>query len=302
MLFFAIACVIIYNQLSAHTWVEIKSALLTIPTKNFIYAGMACLLGYIALTFYDFLALKYINEKLSCWKWMLTSFIGFSVSNNAGHAVVSGGTIRYRFYSRWGLEAIEIVKMVIFSGFTYLVGCFFALSVGYVVLLSDATIDLSGFKVISVVSILSFAGLILYFLLSIFIRKTIRIKNITFKMPSFKMSLTQVFVGTMDTVFASLILYFAMIPFVSIPFYVFIGVFVVAQVLGVFSQVPGGLGVFESIFLLILPDYINDAHIFASLIAYRIIYYFIPLLVSGMLLSSYEIFLKLKKNKINESK
>ena len=67
-------------------------------------------------------------------------------------------------------------------------------------------------------------------------------------MPSFKMALAQVFIGGADILMASLVLYFALIAFVDIPFDTFIGVFIIAQVLGVFSQVPGGLGVFETLF------------------------------------------------------
>lgn len=76
---------------------------------------------------------------------------------------------------------------------------------------------------------------------------------------------------------ASLVLYFALIPFVDISFDEFIGVFIIAQVLGVFRQVPGGLGDFEGLFLLILPGENNAAHLFGALIADRIIYHVLPL-------------------------
>ena len=59
------------------------------------------------------------------------------------------------------------------------------------------------------------------------------------------MALAQVFLGSADILLASLVLYFSLIPFVEIPFDIFIGVFIIAQVLGVFSQVPGGLGVLD---------------------------------------------------------
>ena len=93
---------------------ELKNALLSIPLDNLLYALCASFTGYVALSTYDYLALKYIQRKLAAWKWILTGFVGFSISNNAGHAIVSGGTVRYRFYSRWGISPGDIVKMVTF--------------------------------------------------------------------------------------------------------------------------------------------------------------------------------------------
>jgi uncharacterized membrane protein YbhN (UPF0104 family) len=81
-------------------------------------------------------------------------------------------------------------------------------------------------------------------------------------------------------------------PFVNIPFTTFIGLFVIAQTTGVFSQVPGGIGVFESVFMLALPDTIDKANIFGALLAYRIIYYVLPLIGVGSLFFVYERWLR----------
>ena len=131
LFFFVIAAVMLYFQLSKYPLEDIKNALFNIPLKNLIYACIASFLGYVALSTYDFLALKYIQRKLASWKWILVGFIGYAVSNNAGHAIVSGGAVRYRFYTRWRFKGTEIVRMVTFSGFTYLIACFFLTVIGY---------------------------------------------------------------------------------------------------------------------------------------------------------------------------
>ena len=131
LFFFVVAAYMIYHQLSKYKLEDIKDALVSIPAHNLFLACMASLGGYVALSSYDFLALKYIGRKLAPWKWIFAGFIGFSISNNAGHAIVSGGAIRYRLYTRWRFHASEIVRMVTFSGFTYLVACFFLIILGY---------------------------------------------------------------------------------------------------------------------------------------------------------------------------
>ncbi len=297
LFFFCLAACMLYHQLSRYSLNDIKDALLAIPMHNLLMACMASIGGYVALSSYDFLALKYIKRKLAAWKWILTGFIGFSVSNNAGHAIVSGGTIRYRMYTRWRFKGGDIVKMVTFSGFTYLIACFFLIIVGYLITPDHAFGDGSVSKVTTeITALLSLIGLIGYFALSIWYKKPLIIKGVEFDMPRPLMALAQVFIGGADILMASMVLYFALISFVDIPFQTFMGVFIIANVLGTFSQVPGGLGVFEGLFMYIIPGEHNQAMLFGALLAYRIIYYLLPLIVSGIMLVSYEWYIS-KKNK-----
>lgn len=304
LLFFGLAAYMLYTQLSRYSMEDIKNAVFSIPAKNLWLACGASFLGYVALSSYDYLALRYIGRKLAPWKWIFAGIIGFSVSNNAGHAIVSGGTIRYRLYTRWRFRGTEIVRMVTFSGFTYLVACFFLIIVGYFITPDHAFGAGSVSKLTTqVVTIVSAVGLLGYFALSIWYKKPLKIKEVELDMPAFKMALAQMIIGALDIVLASLVLYFSLIPFVNIPFETFIGVFIIAQVLGVFSQVPGGLGVFEGLFMYIIPGEHNQAMLFGALLAYRIIYYLLPLVFSAVVLFSYEGYLKyVKKQQLDKIK
>ena len=295
LFFFVLAAYMIYRQLSKYSLDELKDAILGIPLHHLCYALIASFIGYVALSTYDYLALKYIKVKLAAWKWILTGFVGFSVSNNAGHAIVSGGAVRYRFYSRWGITPGDIVKMVTFSGFTYLVACFFLILIGYILTPEHAFGGNESTQVSTFITmILSLIGLFIYLWASIYYKKDLVIKGIDFKMPKFSLALEQIFIGSLDILMASLVLYSVLISFVEIDFFTFMGAFIIAQVLGVYSQVPGGLGVFELVFSNILPGQDNQAILFGALIAYRIIYYLLPLMLSGIVLVIYE-FLRDKK-------
>lgn len=301
LFFFALAAFMLYKQLSKYEFKDIKNALLSIPCDNIIYACMASFLGYIALSSYDFLALKYIKHKVSTWKWIFAGFIGFSVSNNAGHAIVSGGAIRYRLYTRWRVKGSEIVKMLTFSGFTYLVACFFLIIIGYAITPDHAFGDGMASKITTtIVALGSLVGLVIYLTASVLYRKAFEIKGIKFKMPNIKMALAQVFIGSIDILMASLVLYFTLVHFIDIPFNTFIGAYIIAQILGVYSQVPGGLGVFELVFSNIIPGAENQAMLFGALIAYRIIYYLLPLIISAIALMSYEGYLGYHQNEIKK--
>ncbi len=303
LFFFGLAAFMIWRQLAKYNLQDLKHALLSIPNRNLLYAGAASFVGYVALSSYDFLALKYIRHKLSTWKWVFAGFIGFAVSNNAGHAIVSGGAIRYRLYTRWRIKAEEIVRMVTFSGFTYLVACCFLIIIGYLITPDHAFGEGSASKITtSLVALGSLIFLVVYFTLSVCYTKKLDIKGVKFAMPRPKMAVAQVLIGSVDILMASLVLYFTLIHFINIPFNTFIGAFIIAQILGVYSQVPGGLGVFELVFSNIIPGAENQAMLFGALIAYRIIYYLLPLIVSGIVLFSYEGYLAYRHKKMREER
>lgn len=299
LFFFALAAFMIYHQLARYTLDEIEEAILSVPAHNIIYACIASFFGYVALSSYDYLALKYIGKKLANWRWMFAGFVGFSISNNAGHAIVSGGAIRFRLYSRWRVSATDIVKMVTFSGFTYLVACFFLIIIGFSCSPHHLGSDSASAYINWGLVLFSALGLLFYIWGSTYYKKPITIKEIEFSPPGFKMAIAQVVIGSIDILMASLVLYSILEHFMDIPFITFIGTFIIAQVLGVYSQVPGGLGVFEVMFSNLLPDDdANQATIFAILVLYRIIYYLLPLIISGIALVAYEIGLTQKRKKI----
>lgn len=288
--FFILAIGMLYWQLRNYSLRDIAHALWDIPFLNLVYASIACLLGYLCLSIYDYLALRYVDKKLSWWKWALAGMLGFAISNNAGHAVVSGGAIRYRLYTRWRIPGGDIVKMLIFSGFTYFLGCTAIVVLGYFLVPHSLFEQSVGAQIgVNGLFAICLAALIAYFAMTIFFRKkSVKIGSIQFQVPTTQMAAFQMFLGMMDSMLAGLVLYFCLVPFVQIPFGTFIGLFVIAQTAGVFSQVPGGIGVFESIFLLALPDGVSKASIFGALLAYRIIYYVIPLMGMGGLFFVYE--------------
>ncbi|MBR1756315.1 MAG: UPF0104 family protein [Alphaproteobacteria bacterium] len=219
------------------------------------------------------------------------------MSNNAGHAIVSGGAIRYRLYTRWRVQASEIVKMVTFSGFTYLVACFFLVIIGFMLSPGHLLASISSPLINWGLMIFSVGGMLFYLWGCAYYKKPIIIKEIEFEAPSVPMAVAQMVIGSADILMASLVLYFVMESYVDIPFVTFIGAFIVAQVLGVYSQVPGGLGVFELVFTNLMPEEENQANLFAILVLYRIIYYLLPLVISGIALFIYEVNLVRLKRK-----
>ena len=294
--FFILAVGMLWYQLRNYSLYDIAHTMLSIPIPNLILACCACLAGYFALSLYDFLALHYVGEskKVVWWKWMLAGMLGFAISNNAGHAVVSGGAIRYRLYTRWRIRGGDIVKMLTISGITYTLGCAAIVVIGYFLIPADFFEQSVGTNIgLNALFIGCLSAIIAYFAATVlFHKKSIKIGQLHFDIPSTKMALLQMLLGIVDGMLAGLVLYSCLRPFWDIPFGTYIGLCIVAQNNGVFSQFPGGIGVFESIFLLALPDTVDKAAIFGALLAYRIIYYVLPLIGVGGLFFVYERWLR----------
>ena len=290
--FFILATAMLWWQLHNYSFSDIVSAIFAIPKRNLIVACIACFAGYLTLSLYDFLALNYVGGRVSWWKWMLAGMLGFAISNNAGHAVVSGGAIRYRLYTRWRITGGDILKMLTFSGFTYFLGCTAIVVIGFFLIPHDVLTQ-SGGVGFGALFVFCLGVLLAYFGMTVFFHdRQIKIGQLLFKIPQPKTAFLQTVLGITDSVLAGMVLYFCLIPFWHISFGTFIGLFVIAQTTGVFSQVPGGIGVFETVFLLALPDDVDKATVFGALLAYRIIYYVLPLLGVGSLFVVYERWLR----------
>ncbi len=294
--FFVLAAAMLWWQLRNYSLRDIAHAIIAIPMTNLVAACLACLAGYFALSLYDYLALWYVgeNKKVTWWKWMLAGMLGFAISNNAGHAVVSGGAIRYRLYTRWRIRGGDIVKMLTINGFTYFLGAAAIVIIGYF-LVPRETFPQAASMGLDTLFIFCAAAILAYFAMTLcFHEKSLNIGKLKFEIPTTRMALMQMLLGITDSLLAGLVLYFCMSPFISIPFGTYIGLFVIAQTTGVFSQVPGGIGVFETVFLVALPDTVDKANIFGALLAYRIIYYVLPLIGVGSLFFIYERWLRAK--------
>ncbi len=309
LFFFVLAAGMLYWQLRNYSLMDILRSLWHIPFANLVMASIACFVGYVALSLYDYLALEYVGRKVSWWKWMLAGMLGFAISNNAGSAAVSGGAIRYRLYTRWRVPGADIIKMITFSGLTFFLGYAAVAVIGYFlvpheILQDSVSIGITGLFIACLSLILAY-----YAIAIVFCDKSIRIGEIKFHIPSIGTATVQTFLGIMDALCAGLVLYFCLIPYVpDLPFGMFMGLYVIAAVAGVFSQTPGGIGVFESIFLIALPKIVpsgnvNEASVFGALLAYRIIYYVLPLIGVGGLFFIYERWLRARmKRWLEEAK
>jgi phosphatidylglycerol lysyltransferase len=287
---FLAALWILHHELQEYHYHDIVHHVEELPPHCVFLALILTILDYLVLTGYDTLALRYLKHPLAYSKIAFASFLGYAFSHTLGFSLVSGAPIRYRLYSAWGLSAVEITNVVVFGILTFWLGLF---SVGGLMFLLEP-LEIPATLHLPFVSVRPFGVLFLLLVGGYVVASAVRKKPLTIRewelpLPSLGLSLVQLGVACLDWALAGSVLYVLLPPTAHLSYPGFLGIFLLAQVTGVVSQVPGGLGVFETVAILFLSPIFPASAILGSLLAYRGIYYFLPLGVATILLGAHEL-------------
>ncbi len=278
------------SELHEYNYYDVLHSLTAIPKQRLSWAICLSALGYLVIICYDTLGFHYIGRSLAWKKIAFTNFISSVFSNTIGFALVTGSAIRYRFYSSWGVSPLSIAQIIAFENFTFWLGMFAVAGVMFLAnpltIPTQLHLPFATARPIGVIFLLLVAA---YLLGSILIKQPLVIRGQEFRFPSLKISLAQIAVSSFDWILAAAVLYPLLPANTPLSFLDFLGIYLLAMFAGIVSNVPGGLGVFETVILLILAPKVSAAAVLGSLLAYRGVYYFLPLLVAAGLLGLYEL-------------
>ncbi len=254
-----------------------------------LWAVLFASASYVVLTGYDLLALRYVRQPLRVLRGMMAAFVAFAVGHNIGFATLSGAAIRLRLYGSVGVSATQVALMSAFCAFTTVLGSIALIAYALFTQTDEASVllHMPG----SILRVLAGALLLLLLGYGIWVRKP-RILNWrqwSLTLPGLPMTLAQTLVAAVDLCLAAACLY-VLLPASTVSFQAFLAVYVLSVVAVMIANVPGGLGVLESVVILALPQIPVD-QLLASLLAYRVIYYLAPLVMAALLLAGHEAWL-----------
>ena len=288
LVFFLIAVFVVHRELQALHADDIRNAIAAVPRMAILIGLGITALNYFILSFYDWLALRYIGQRVPLRKVLLASSISYAISNNTGHALIAGTSVRYRFYTKWGVPGWEVVRLSAFLAVTFIIGLLSLEVVTAILLPIRDQSFISSPNLVRALTAVCTAGLLAYWGAILFVRKPFRIRGAEFRMPGVGTALAQTVISTLDLVVGASILFLFLRANTAIDFPAFLMLYVVAMLLGLASQVPGGLGIFEGAFLYFAGPDLPDADLMGGLIVYRIVYFFVPLAIAGLGLLIYE--------------
>src|SRR3954452_22106829 len=287
---FAVALRVLHDTLAQYRYRDVIRYLDALPIDQILLAAALTLLGYLVMTGYDTLAFRYIRHPLPYFKIALASFIGYAFNNNAGFSGLVGGSLRYRLYNAWRLTAVEHAKVLalciisFWLGFVLLGGIFFLATPPEIP--PSIHIPFASIRLLGIVLLLPAIAYILWIAIR---RQPVRIRQWEFELPSARLFVAQVATSCLDWIIAASVMYILLPDSLPLTFGRFLGIFLLAQSAGVASNVPGGICIFEAIILVFLAPFFSASAILGALVAFRVIYYLLPLLVAILLLATHEI-------------
>jgi uncharacterized membrane protein YbhN (UPF0104 family) len=261
------------------------------PTHLIVAAAVSTFLSYVVLVGYDWFATRHLGYTRISWPTLAAaSFSSFTMSHTLGLTVLTGGTVRYRIYTRQGVSPVDIAMIILLCGWTFWLGIIFVAGIGLIVSpgLAEPIRAWVPPGLEEWTGALLLAGVVLYTLIATFWRGDFRIWRYRFALPNGKETLQQIAIGTIDLALAGGALYILLLPVAGIPdFLTFLVIYAVAMVTGALAHAPGGLGVFELVIVGLMPE-ADKAGVLAAVALFRLLYTFIPFVLGAALIAVLE--------------
>ncbi|MCG6965836.1 MAG: bifunctional lysylphosphatidylglycerol flippase/synthetase MprF [Chromatiaceae bacterium] len=274
---FITALWVLHRETAGIRFADVAVNLRSVPWGAVLVALGFTTASYAALTGYDWLALRHIGRPLAYPGVALTSFVATAVGHNLGVAMLSGGAVRYRLYSAAGLSAAEIATVIGLVGLTFGLGVSFVIGVIMLLGMPETTQILRlPQPLVQGVGATLLVMILLYAIWGAVRRTPLQLRGWQLAMPGPGTTALQITFAALDIGFAAAVLYVLLPAQVQVSYPHLLSIYVLAIGAGIISHVPGGLGVFESVLLLALPDAPRDA-LLGGVLAYRIVYYLLPL-------------------------
>lgn len=288
-----IALLVLHHLLRNYRYRDIVRNLRALPREHILLALALTAVSYFLLTLYDTLGVRTIEHPLPYRRIALASFIGYAFNNNIGFGGLAGNSLRYRIYTTWGLSAVDVLKVIAFCVTTFWLGF---LTVAGAAFFFDPIpwparlpVHIASLRPIGFILLLPVAA---YLTANVLIKKPFQIGSWRLTLPPLRVSLAQIAIAALDWTVAASVFYVLLPAAAHVSYARILELFLLSQIFGMLSHVPGGLGVFEAVMLYSLSDTIKEPQIIGALLAYRAIYYFLPLGVAVVMLGAHEVVLR----------
>jgi phosphatidylglycerol lysyltransferase len=284
----ALATVVLYHVLQAYSAAEIVAAVRAVGPRRIAVAFAFTAADYGALYIYDWLALVSVRHLVWPRRIALASMIGCALSHVLSWSAVTGGSIRYRFWSGSGLTASESARAIGFLMLTQVVGL--TTIAGAAMAAGGLTGHALGNPMAPRALGACMLGLVaVYVLWGGRARPLVSLGLVRLALPSRKLATAQVGASLMEWTLAGSVLYVLIVPVHGLAFPTFLGWFFLAQAAGIVTQLPGGIGVFDATMLLFLRAHIGVSDAAAAIVVYRGVYYLVPLTMALITLVGLEV-------------
>ena len=283
--FFALVAFLMADYVKLIDWGGVRRALSGYSMQTLLAAAGLSALSHLAYASYDLLGRAYAGHHLATRRVLSVAFVSYAFNLNLG-SLVGGFGLRLRLYHRLGLRASQIGRVIAlslvtnWSGWLVLAGAAYA--TGQLPLpasLAAIGLEALGFAMLAVP-----LGYIVFCFRSRQRRWLWR--GYAFRLPSGPMAVVQVALATFNWLLIGTIVWVLMPE--ELAYGQVVATQLSAAMLAVPTHIPGGLGVIESVFVAVLGAEAARSELIAALLAYRALYYLVPLVVAAALYCTVE--------------
>ena len=281
---FAMALQVLHVELRAVSWHDLAHDVRNTPIRILLLAVLLTALNYAVLTGYDFLAFAYLRKRLPAREIARTAFLAYGIANTVGGLALAGFSVRYRFYTRRGVTVEELTRLAFSYSVTFWLGLcalgglslvFYPPPASALELPASALLRIVGWVLLLIPPA---------YLTATIVRKTpLRFRRFDVPLPAPGLALAQLALSCVEwTLFAAVL--YVLLPPSELSFLTFLGAFLAAILLGLISHVPGGVGVFEGLMVLLLHPFLTSQQLLPALVVFRAVYYLCPFVVALIVL------------------
>ena len=268
---------------------DVSRALREIPPRALALAAALAAAHYVALGGYDATSARTVGVAIATRRAALASSVGHAFSHALGFGAVTGGGARVRLYRRWGVPARDVARIVLANATTYSVGL---AAWGAVLFLAEPLAVPEEVRWLprsmKPIGAVCAALLLAYVAVVVGSRVPRRIGRIELPLPQRRRLPEQLAVPIVVWPLNAAIAWSLLPAQQELSFAGFFEVFLLAQIAGLISHVPGGIGVVESVLLVALRGSVPAADVVAALVGYRLFYNVLPFAAALVVVGSSE--------------
>lgn len=269
---------------------RVMSAIAAMPAANIVMSIAFVAAAYFTITFYDYFSLRTIGARHVPYRIAaLSAFTSYAIGHNLGATVFTGGAIRFRIYSSWGLALVDVAKIAFVTGLTFWLGNAFVLGLGMAIApeAASAVDRLPPWinRAIGVTGLAVICGYLVWLTRGV---RVVGVKGVNVTLPPARLTFVQILIGVADLGISAVGMYVLLPAHPPIELLPFVVIFVLATLLGFLSHTPGALGVFDAAILIALTQYPRE-DLLATLLVWRAIYYILPFTLALVTMAAREI-------------
>jgi uncharacterized membrane protein YbhN (UPF0104 family) len=272
-------------------WHQVLATLRAMPGASLLVALALAACSHLLYSCFDLLGRRYTGHRLRARTVMAVTFVSYAFNLNMG-TLIGGAGIRFRLYLQMGLPLDAVARVLTLSMITNWLG--YLLLAGIVVMLQPTELPLRGLRDAGVHWVAG--GALLLVPLAYVVacagsrRRVVQVRGHRLHLPSFPLALSQVALSSVNWLVMAAVIWTLLGGRLEYP--AVLCALLAAAVAGVVSHVPAGLGVLEAVFVTLLSDRMPKEALLAALLAYRALYYLLPLAVAIAMYFAFEARLK----------